>query len=231
MHPSRSRPVSPSKTDKNKTDIKMGRHDSTLRLAGQRMSLATGFYASTQVQTAFGWQAASALGPGDLVMTRDLGLMPIAAVRTEHRQALWSVRIPVAALGNPNPVMLPPGQPLLIQTAWAMPFSGDDLALVPATALEGWRGIAPHVPAETEAILQLRLDQSAVLFIGPGLQAGCDGCENVAFDMKRFLQMPRRPTLPLAAARHMVAQLVADETCEAFKSLQAADLRPPPNLS
>lgn len=209
----------------------MGRHDSTLRLSSQRTSLATGFYASTPVQTAFGWTAVSALGPGDLVMTRDMGLVPVVAVRTEYRQALWSVRIPPGALGNTGPVMLPPGQPLLIQTNWAMPFSGDNLALVPATALEGWQGIAPHVPAETDAILQLRLDQSAILFVGPGLLAGCDGTDEAAFDLRRLMQFPRRPVLPLAAARHMVAQLVADEACEAIKSLQAADLRPPPNLS
>ena len=213
------------------TDTTMGRHDATLRLAGQRMSLATGFYASTPVQTAFGWTAAAALGPGDLVMTRDMGLVPVAAVRTEYRQALWSVRIPAGALNNPGPVMLPPGQPLLIQTDWAMPFSGDDLALVPATALEGWCGIAPHVPAQTEAILQLRLDHAAILFIGPGLMAGCDGTDDAAFDLKRLMQSPRRPVLPLAAARHMVAQLVADEACKAMQSLHAADLRAPPNRS
>jgi len=209
----------------------MGRHDSTLRVSSQRSSLATGFYASTPVQTAFGWTAMSALGPGDLVMTRDMGLLPVVAVRTEYRQALWSVRIPTRAFDNAGPVMLPPGQPLLIQTDWAMPFSGDDLALVPATALEGWRGIAPHVPAETETILQLQLDHSAILFIGPGLLAGCDGDDDASFDLKRLMQFPRRPVLPLAAARHMVAQLVADEACEAIKALQAADLRPPPNLS
>lgn len=210
----------------------MGRHDSTLRVSSQRTSLATGFYASTPVQTAFGWTAVSALGPGDLVMTRDMGLLPVVAVHTEVRQALWSVRIPADALGNPGPVMLPPGQPLLIRTHWAMPFSGDDLALVPATALEGWRGIAPHVPARTEAILQLRLDHSAILFVGPGLLAGCDGGTDTGFDLKRLMQFPRRPVLPLAAARHMVAQLVADEACEGIRALQAADLRPPPpNLS
>ena len=209
----------------------MGRHDSSLRVFGQRMSLATGLYASTLIRTAFGLQPAATLRPGDLVMTQDLGLVPVACVRPEPRQALWSVRIPAAALGNPDAVMVPPGQPLLIRTSWAMPFSGDDLALVPATALEGWRGIAPHVPARTEAILHLRLDQPAILWIGPGLLAGCDSNDDAAFDMKRFMQLPRRPTLPLAAARHMVAQLVADETCSAFKTLQAADLRDPPNLS
>ena len=209
----------------------MGRQDFMLTASNQRNALTTGFYASTPVQTAFGWTAASDLGPGDLVMTRDMGLVPVAKVHTEHRQALWSVHVPAGALGNAGPVMLPPGQPLLIQTDWAMPFSGDDLALGPATALEGWRGIAPHVPAEAQPVLQLTLDQPAILFIGPGLMAGCDGTDDTVFDLHRLMQFPRRPILPLAAARHMMAQLVADEACEAIIALQAADLRPPPNLS
>lgn len=209
----------------------MGRHDFTLARSSQRSTLATGFYASTPVRTAFGWTGAAALGPGDLVMTRDMGLVPVISIRTEPRQALWSVRIPAGAFDNADPVMLPPGQPLLIQTDWAMPFSGDDLALVPATALEGWRGIAPHVPAQPEAIVQLTLDHAAILSIGPGLLAGCDGTDDTVFDLRRLMQFPRRPVLPLAAARHMVAQLVADEACEAIMALQAADLRPPPNLS
>ncbi len=208
----------------------MGRHDTTLKISGQRTALACGLYASTTVQTAFGWQPAQSLGPGDLVMTRDLGLVPLVAVHTEIRQALWSVRIPAGALGNPEAVLLPPGQPVLIQTEWAMPFSGDDLALVPVTALEGWRGIAPHVPAKSEAILQLRLDRSGILFAGPGVLVGCEGHDDARFDMKRFMSKPTRPTLPLAAARHMVAQLVAQDACDAFRSLYAAAL-PPPNLS
>ena len=208
----------------------MGRHDTTLLLAGTRTALIRGFYASTPVQTAFGWQAASDLCPGDLVMTRDEGLRPIATIHTEVRQALWSVRLPAGAIGNPAMVMLPPGQPVLIKSGYAMPFSGDDLALVPATALEGWRGIAPHVPARTEAILRLRLDRAAILFVGPGLLAGCEGIDATAFDLKRLLDGPIRPTLPLAAARQMVAHLVADEAGAALATCQAAAFRPP-NLS
>ena len=208
----------------------MGRQDTTLKLADSRSALIRGLYASTPVQTAFGWRPLADLGPGDLVMTQDAGLRPIVSIQTEFRQALWSVRLPAAAVGNPAMVMLPPGQPILIKTAYAMPFSGDDLALVPATALEGWRGIAPHVPARSEPILHLRLDRAAILFVGPGLLAGCPGSDATAFDIKHLLDGPARPTLPLAAARQMVAHLVADETAAAISDYQAAARRPP-NLS
>ena len=208
----------------------MGRQDTTLKLADSRSALIRGLYCSTPVQTAFGWRPLADLGPGDLVMTQDAGLRPIVSIQTEFRQALWSVRLPAGAVGNPGMVMLPPGQPILIKTAYAMPFSGDDLALVPATALEGWRGIAPHVPARSEPILHLRLDRAAILFVGPGLLAGCPGSDDTAFDIKRLLDGPTRPTLPLAAARQMVAHLVADEMGAAIRDHQAAARRPP-NLS
>lgn len=208
----------------------MGRHDTTLKLPDHRAALVRGLYASTPVQTAFGWQALADLGPGDLVMTLDAGLRPITAIQVEMRQALWSVRLPEACLGNAQTVMLPPGQPILIRTHYAMPFSGDDLALVPATALEGWRGIAPHVPARSEPILHIRLDRSAILCVGPGVLAGCTGTDDATFDLRRLLDDPVRPTLPLAAARQMVAHLVADEAGDAIRDLQAAASRPP-NLS
>jgi hypothetical protein len=209
----------------------MGRHDPSLKLPVSHSALIRGLYASTPVQTAFGWRPASTLAAGDLVMTRDDGLRQITSIETARQQALWSVRLPVGAIGNENIIMLPPGQPILIKTIYALPFSGDDLALVPVTTLEGWRGIAPHVPAQTEAILHLRLDRAGILFIGPGLMAGCEGTEDSAFDIQSLLDSPSRPTLPLAAARHMVAHLVADEASAVLASCQAADRWPPPNLS
>lgn len=209
----------------------MGRHDFSLTGGAKRVALATGLYASTLVQTAFGWQSIADLRAGDLVMTRDDGLVPITATHTELRKALWSVRLPADAIGNETELMLPPGQPVLIRTAYAMPFSGDDLGLVPATALEGWRGIAPHVPAHSEPIVQLRLPRSGILFAGPGLMVGCDGSVQASFDLKTLLHTPSRPVLPLAAARQMMATLVAEQACLTLKDLYAADLRgPPPNL-
>lgn len=209
----------------------MGRHDFSFDGGTRRVALATGLYASTPVQTAFGWSAAGDLRVGDLVMTRDDGLVPVSAVQIECRRALWSVRLPVDAVGTHAETLLPPGQSVLIRSSFALPFSGDDLGLIPATALEGWRGITAHVPALTEPILHLRLPRSAVLFAGPGLMVGCDGTEQARFDLKQLLHCPSRPVLPLAAARQMVAALVAEETGEGFKQFYAADLRDDPNRS
>ncbi len=209
----------------------MGRHDFSFDGGNSRVALATGLYAATPVQTALGWLPAASLRVGDLVMTRDDGLMPITGVQTEHRAALWSVRVPQDAVGTHAEILLPPGQPVLIRSSFALPFSGDDLGLVSATALEGWRGIAPQVPASAEPILQLRLPRPSVLFVGPGLMVGCGGSEDNCFDLKQLLHCPSRPVLPLAAARQMIAALVAQEACTCLKQFYAADLRDPPNRS
>ncbi|MEO8243881.1 MAG: Hint domain-containing protein [bacterium] len=189
--------------------------------------LATGLFASTPVQTAFGWQSLSLLGPGDLVMTQDHGLVPVQSIVLETRRALWSVRIAVGALGNCDALMLPPGQPILIHTRYARPFCGDDLALVPATALEGWRAIAPYVPVRREPILQVQLVEPGILFAGPGLMTGCDGTIRPGIDLASLLGAPIRPVLPLAAARQMIAHLIADEAGDGLRHLQAAAFRPP----
>ena len=209
----------------------MGRHQFSLDGAARRVTLAKGLYASTKVQTAFGWQCVADLRPGDLVMTEGDGLTPLCAIHPEFRPALWSVRLPMGAAGNLDDLILPPGQPVLIRTAYAMPFSGDDLALVPATALEGWRGIGPQVPALAEPILQLRLSRPSVLFAGPGLMVSCDGSDQTRFDLKQLLHCPNRPVLPLAAARQMVSTLVAEEASTCFRQFYAAALPGAPNLS
>ena len=204
----------------------MGRHDITLSRSGSRTALAAGLYAPTPVLTAFGWQVLSDLVPGDLVVTRDHGLTPIAAIRPEIRPALWSVHLPPGAMGNGTAVTLPPGQPILVESRFALPFCGETSALVPAMALEGWRGIAPHVPARTEPILQLLLSRPGILFAGPGLLTAAPGIE-ATFDLMQLLRPPTHPVLPLAAARQLVASLIAAEAGHGL--LQAALL--PPNLS
>jgi hypothetical protein len=92
-------------------------------------------------------------------------------------------------------------------------------------ALEGWRGIAPHVPARPEPILQLRLAHPALVCAGPGLLAGVDGVREAALDLHRLLALQMRPVVPLASARQLVASLIAEEAGQALLR-QAAACRP-----
>lgn len=205
----------------------MGRHDLTLGVAIKgRSGLASGLYASTTVLTATGWVDMSDLSAGDLLVTRDQGLSPIVSIRPELRAALWGVLFPDGALGNQVEVLLPPGQPVLVKTAYALPFTGDALALLPAAALEGWRGIAPHVPSTAEPILQMRLSRPGLVQAGLGLFVGVEGIANAEVDLIALLfAAPHRPVLPLAAARHLVAAMIAEETGQGLRAASQAALR------
>ena len=205
----------------------MGRHDLTLGTAIKgRSSLARGLYASTPVLTATGWVDMADLKAGDLVVTRDQGLSPVVAIRPELRAALWGVLFPEGALGNQVEVMLPPGQPVLVETPYALPFTGEALALLPAASLEGWRGIAPHVPGYPETILQLRLARPGLVQAGPGLVVGVEGIDVAEVDLLKMLfSAPERPVLPLAAARQLVAAMMAEETGQGLRSGGQATFR------
>ncbi len=205
----------------------MGRHDMTLgAVVKGRSSLAAGLYASTPVLTPTGWVVMGDLNPGDLIVTRDYGLSPIVATRPELRAALWGVLFPEGALDNDEAVILPPGQPVLVETPFAMPFTGEPQALVPAVALEGWRGIVPHVPASPEAIVQMRLQRPGLVHAGPGLIVGVEGIETGEIDLIRMLlTAPDRAVLPLAAARHLVAALMAQEAGHGLRAGDQAAVR------
>lgn len=206
----------------------MGRHDLTLGMAIKgRSGLAAGLYASTPVLTPTGWVEMGDLTAGDLVVTRDQGLSPILVTRPELRAALWGVLFPEGALDNQVEVILPPGQPVLIETIYALPFTGETLALVPATSLEGWHGIAPHVPGCPEPILQMRLSRPGLVQAGPGLIVGVEGIDTAKVDLIRMLFCaPERPVLPLAAARHLVAAMIAEETGHGLRMGVQATFRP-----
>jgi hypothetical protein len=194
----------------------MGRHDPALTIAiSGRAGLARGLYAGTLLRTPLGWAAIESLCPGELVLSRDRGLCPVVRLEREERPALWAVRIPAGALENGSDLLLPPGQPVLVRTPCAMPYTGEAEALVPASSLEGWRGIVPVARATTAPIWQLRLDRNSLIECGPGVVVGVEGSEEAQADLlTRLLSAPERPVLPLAAARHLVATLIGAATGE-----------------
>jgi hypothetical protein len=208
----------------NKGVLTMGRHDLTLGVAlkGQA-GLAAGLYAPTPVLTPTGWVPAEALAAGDLVLSPDHGPCPIVAIRIPPRPALWSVLVPAGALDNTQPVILPPGQPVRVATPLALPFTGEAAALIPAAALEGWRGIAPQVPACRESILQLDLSRAALVQAGPGLTLGLNTVTKGPADLMRLLRAPPvSPVMPLQLARHLVAALIAEDTGLALRAAELA---------
>ncbi|MGF6860868.1 hypothetical protein ABIE69_001438 [Rhodobacteraceae bacterium MBR-64] len=188
--------------------------------------LATGLLASTRIATARGWVPASRLRAGDQVLTFDSGCQPLRGVdrggadidpsdarATDQglNAAVAQVSVPSGALENRSPLMLMPGQVVLLESDIAEAMFGDPFALVPAAALVGWRGIEAVVsPAAPILHLRLRLDRDEIVYANGSTLLLCPavpGTTPGAGDGPA----PGRP-LPMHAARQFVARLIDQET-------------------
>lgn len=157
-------------------------------------TLVGGVFPSTLVATPEGWRAAGGLALGDPVLT--VGAGPLSLVSVARAEApLWVQALPAGACGNRAPVVLPPGQCLLFE-----PRPGD-LALIPAEALEGWRGVRSRPNGARPLTLQLQWPE--MIYAGPGLILSLPGMGRSA--------CPLLDELPLARARALVARAMAQD--------------------
>ncbi len=159
-------------------------------------ALVCGVFPETCVATPDGWRVAARLRPGQLVLTVGSGPLPLTAVEVQP-PPLWVQDLPAGACGNRRPLRLPPGQPVLVETDAAIPLRDDPLALVPAEALNGWRGIGATPNVSAPLLLQLGVPD--LVYAGPGLILAMPGPGGV----------PPDGVLPLAEARALVARLLA----------------------
>jgi hypothetical protein len=173
--------------------------------------LAQGLFAQTLVATPQGWRPAHQLYTGDTVLTVGSGPMSICGIDWEE-PPLWQEHLPAGACGNRRGLSLPPGQSILIETEAAVPITGEPFALVPAMALEGWRGVEPR--EGLEAPLRLRLEGEEMIYAGPGLILGCAALPGQ--DWRDAGAALPTPLLPLAEARELVARLIAEDLAAAL---------------
>lgn len=76
-------------------------------------------------------------------------------------------------LNNCGPVWLDPDQQVLIQSPVVAAVLEAEAALLPATALEGYRGITRLAQPAPMGITTLRLTEDEVIFAASGLCLGC----------------------------------------------------------
>jgi len=97
----------------------------------------TGLSADALLLTAAGERRAGDLRPGDRIITRDAGMVPLNGL-TRHRQRTPVVRIRAGSLGHRRPerdTRLPACQPILLRDWRARALFGRDQALVAAARL------------------------------------------------------------------------------------------------
>lgn len=174
--------------------------------------IAEGILGTTMIATPQGWCAADTIDVGAEVLTFDAGPQPVTQVYhhplCETPTGFWPLLVPGWALDNREDVRLLPEQKILIETDLAEDLYGDPFALIPARALEGWRGIARSRPLEPSAAVQVRFAQHQLIYASRGLLLCCPSDCLTETDGS----MAPYSTLSLAQAQHLVACLIAEDT-------------------
>lgn len=182
--------------------------------------LVEGITAGTRIATGTGWRAVETLRPGDAVLTLEGGYQPLAGLRLFRFPdraaplAIWPLIVPRAALDCREPILLLPDQQVLIECDQAEMLYGDALAMIPARALEGWRGIRRVQPRARAEAVTLSFAIPQVIYASRAVLLACPA--QASRDARRTDLMQPRPGLAEAAlsreqARHLVACLMAED--------------------
>lgn len=173
--------------------------------------VSEGLYALTPVATPDGWTRAAALRAGSWVVTFDSGprqIVSVASQRLDSRapQGAWPLLVPPSVLGNDDPMMVLPEQGVMIDSDVAEELFGEPFVTVPASALDGWRGIKRVAPP-AETVVQIVFDTPALIYASRDMILACPGLPMLS--MTSTCYGTSVPPLGPAAARHLVACLKA----------------------
>ncbi|WP_168732919.1 Hint domain-containing protein [Aliigemmobacter aestuarii] len=195
--------------------------------------MAEGVLSGTPIATPRGWVPVEELSPGDLVLTFDDGPVPLFELWSQPLPGLpaaialrahWPLDVPVAALGNRSALRLLPEQHVLIECDAAEEAHGEPFALVPAAALEGYRGIGLARPEPGLSVWRLGFPRDQVVYAGRGALIAAPAPDlATAHDPEGGADRTPYPTLPLSEARALVACLMAEDLGTALRPLPQDD--------
>ncbi|MCI2399181.1 Hint domain-containing protein [Aliiroseovarius subalbicans] len=132
-----------------------------------------GLVAGTRVEAASGWRPVESLMRGDAVYTLDGGLRQIIDVQREDMTPTQSLLVPGGALDNCAEMVLMPGQHVMLEADIAEEAFGSPLVLLPALALEGYRGITRQQGQERVEIVTLGFDDEEIVYGNTGALLHC----------------------------------------------------------
>lgn len=173
--------------------------------------VAEGLYGLTRIATPDGWARAASLQAGDYVISFDSPPRRIVSV-TRHRldatapQTAWPLMIPPEVLGNPEAEVVLPEQGVMIDSDLADRLYGEPFVTVPASALEGWRGIA-RTPPPSQLVVRLAFELPTLVYAGRDMILACPGLPVLTATMGSALNAA--PPLGPQAARHLVGCMIA----------------------
>ena len=137
---------------------------------------ASGLLAGSLVETASGWRPVETLARGTRVATYDGGFCPVARVERHH---VWPaagaevIHVPGGALDNCSAFSLLPGQHLLVTSEVAEEVLDCAGALIPASALVGYRGITREALVRPAEVLSLRFAGEEIVYVNSGALVHC----------------------------------------------------------
>lgn len=143
-------------------------------------TVTRGIVAGTKVASGHGWRPVEAIAEGDKVLTFDGGMQTVVAVRrsvlwgdARSDYGTWPLHVPAGALGNRHDMSILADQPVLIESDTAEDLYGDPFALIPACALDGFRGISRTAPAPRVEVVTLVFEQDEIVFCNMGALFHC----------------------------------------------------------
>lgn len=194
--------------------------------------LAEGILSATKIATPDGWVPAATLTAGMTVLTFDAGEQPVASVRLhamgQAQMALWPLLVPAWALDNREPLLLLPEQKLLVEADCAEALFGDPFALIPAAALEGWRGITRVRPEPNSMVVTLGFDMPQVIYASRGTLMACPGSPLSGLVLDGLRNCADYSSFTLAQAQQLVACMIAEETGAVLRALGQDGSHPTP---
>ncbi len=177
-----------------------------------------GLKGTTHVASDLGWRQADKLAVGDKVLTFDNGMQPITEL---HRETVYMpeggfspaqspLYVPVDAIYNRAPMWLMPDQGVMLESELAEDANGDPFVIVPACALEGYRGIRRDQPGARLELVMPRCENDEVIYAEAGTLA-YNPTPRSALELAGGLTQSPYRVLGPQEARQLVVDLISDE--------------------
>ncbi|HEX9858282.1 MAG TPA: Hint domain-containing protein [Paracoccaceae bacterium] len=189
-----------------------------------------GILAGTPIATPAGWRRVETLRPGDAVLTFEAGEQRLEQVNHhlageddigDWPQGHWPLQVPVGALENREEIVLLRDQRVLIESDAADDLYGDPFTLIPAVALQGYRGIDLCRPPGAAEAVRLGFAADQIVYAARGALLACPemqlGLHADIDALKRRAARGDYPALSDAQARELVICLIAEDLGAALR--------------